>query len=119
MSVRANEPIVDVDDLLRNVDGDAELLDELAATFAAEAPGWITALRASIAGGDAQATCRVAHGLRGAVGYLRAGALQEIAGALESMGREARLDGAAETLGRLEAGLAELSAFVSLRPWRR
>lgn len=40
------DPVVDLDALLESVGGDCDLLDELAATFIAEAPAWIASLRA-------------------------------------------------------------------------
>ena len=40
--------------LLAGVGGDRELLDELAATFAEEVPGWIATLRTALASGDTE-----------------------------------------------------------------
>jgi len=65
-------PLLDLDTLLESVGGDRELLDELAATFIAEVPGWIASLRAGLESGQPETVFRVAHGVSGAVGYFRA-----------------------------------------------
>ena len=112
-------PILDVDAVLDSVGGDCDLLDELAQTFTAEVPAWISQLRAAVSSGDAATTYRVAHGVNGAMSYLKACTVQQAAAELEAMGREASLDGAPLALDRLEAGLLSLSTFVSGAPWRR
>jgi HPt (histidine-containing phosphotransfer) domain-containing protein len=111
--------VLDLDALLDSVDGDCDMLDELAETFTAEVPAWISQLRAAVASGDAATTHRVAHGLTGAMGYLKAPTAQRTAAALEAMGRQANLEGAALALDQLEAALLTLSAFLSETPWRR
>ncbi len=111
--------MVDLDALIESVAGDRELLDEVAATFISEAPGWIASLRAALAQGDAGAVYRVAHGVAGAVGYFRATQVRQLAAALEAMGRAGQLEGAPAALDQLEAGLLELKRFVGEAPWRR
>jgi HPt (histidine-containing phosphotransfer) domain-containing protein len=112
------EPPLDVDALLASVAGDLELLDELAATFAEEVPGWIATLRTALASGDAEALFRVAHGVNGAVGYFRASSVQRPAADLEAMGRSRNLEGASAALDQLEDGLLKLNAFLAKTPWR-
>jgi HPt (histidine-containing phosphotransfer) domain-containing protein len=112
-------PILDIDALLESVDGDCDLLDDLADTFTAEVPGWISQLRAAVASGDAATTYRVAHGLNGAMSYFKASIVQRKAAELEAMGREANLDDANRALDQLEAALLALRTFLSGTPWRR
>ena len=112
------EPLLDVDELLDSVGGDRELLDELAATFAEEIPGWIAALRTALASGDSETLFRVAHGVNGAIGYFRASGVQRPAADLEAMGRSRNLDGASAALGDLEDGLLKLNIFLAKAPWR-
>lgn len=112
------EPLLDVDALLGSVGGDGELLDELAATFAEEIPGWVATLRTALASGDTETIFRVAHGVRGAVGYFRASGVQRPAANLEAMGRTQNLEGAPAALDELEDGLLELSTFLATTPWR-
>ena len=112
------EPLLDVDALLGSVGGDRELLDELAATFAEEVPGWIATLRTALASGDAEALFRVAHGVNGAVGYFKASGVQRPAVALEAMGRSRNLQDASAALDHLEDGLLKLNIFLAKSPWR-
>jgi HPt (histidine-containing phosphotransfer) domain-containing protein len=112
------EPILDLQALLASVDGDRELLDELAGTFAEEVPGWLATLRTAISSGDSQTVYRVAHGVNGAVGYFKASRVKQPAAELEAMGREARLTDASQVLDRLEGALLELDKFLGSAPWR-
>jgi HPt (histidine-containing phosphotransfer) domain-containing protein len=112
-------PLLDLDALLASVSGDRELLDELAATFIAEMPGWITALRAALENREPEAVFRVAHGVSGSLGYFRAAGIRKRASDLEAMGRTGRLDDAAAQLDRLEADLHALSRVLGEAPWRR
>jgi HPt (histidine-containing phosphotransfer) domain-containing protein len=113
------EPILDLDALLESVGGDQELLDELAGTFVAEVPAWMTALRAAASSGDSATLFRVAHGVTGAVGYFKASKARQAAADLEAMGREGRLNDASTAVDRLQGELAELSTFLGSSPWRQ
>jgi HPt (histidine-containing phosphotransfer) domain-containing protein len=107
------------DALLESVGGDRELLDEMAATFIAEVPGWLAALRAGLESRQPETVFRVAHGVSGAVGYFRAAGVRKRAADLEAMGRAGRLDEATAELDRLEADLHALSRHLGEAPWRR
>jgi HPt (histidine-containing phosphotransfer) domain-containing protein len=117
-SAEGSEPLLDVDALLGSVGGDRELLDELAATFAEEVPGWIATLRTALASADAETLFRVAHGVNGAMGYFRASGVQRPAADLEAMGRSRNLEGASAALDLLEDGLRRLTIFLAKAPWR-
>ncbi len=112
-------PLLDLDALLESVGGDRELLDELAATFIAEVPGWIASLRAALESGQPETVFRVAHGVSGAVGYFRAAGVRKRAVDLETNGRVGRLEGAAAQIDRLEIDLLALSRVLGEAPWRR
>jgi HPt (histidine-containing phosphotransfer) domain-containing protein len=113
------EPILDLAALLDSVGGDRELLDELASTFTAEVPGWITELRTALSSGDSQTVHRVAHGVNGAIGYFKASRIRQPAVELEAMGREGRLADAPQVLERLEEGLRALDTYLASAPWRQ
>jgi len=113
-----SEPILDLQALLDSVDGDRELLDELAGTFAHEIPGWVTALRTAASNDDSATLFRVAHGINGAVGYFKAAGVRQAAADLEAMGREGRLTDASAAVERLRSALVELSTFLGSAPWR-
>ena len=112
-------PLLDLDALLESVGGDRELLDELAATFIAEVPGWIASLRAALESGQPETVFRVAHGVSGAVGYFRAAGVRKRAVDLEATGRAGRLEGAAAQIDQLEIDLLALSRVLGEAPWRR
>ena len=118
MTGEEGDVTIDVAALLLSAGGDHGLLDELSATFEAERPEWIASLRAALAAGDAAAVRRVAHSMAGAVGYLRAAGVRQRAVALETMGRDGRLDGAAAAIDRLEADLGALGRLLAGAPWR-
>ena len=111
-------PLLDVEALVEFVDGDLELLDDLARTFVESIPGWRAALRTAVDQSDAGATFRAAHGLAGAAAALKATAIQRAAAELEAMGRDKTLDGAAVMLERLELDLAALAELLGRSPWR-
>ena len=111
--------VLDVDALLASVDGDCELLDELAAAFTAEVPRWVAELRTALLRGDSQTVFQVAHGVSGSVGYFRVRSVRQRAVDLEGMGREGRLDGAAAAIDQLEADLVDLGRLLGQAPWRR
>jgi HPt (histidine-containing phosphotransfer) domain-containing protein len=112
-------PLIDLDALLESVGGDCELLDELAATFIAEVPGWVAALRSALENREPETVFRVAHGVSGSLGYFRAVGVRKRACDLEAMGRAGRLDNAAALLDQLEADLHALSRVLGEAPWRR
>ena len=112
-------PLLDLDTLLESVGGDRELLDELAATFIAEVPGWIASLRAGLESGQPETVFRVAHGVSGAVGYFRAAGVRKRAVDLEATGRAGRLEGVAAQIDQLEIDLLALSRVLGEAPWRR
>lgn len=113
------EVVFDVDALLAWVEGDRELLEELAHDFAAEVPRWLGDLRVAVSAGDAPTTYRLAHSVKGAVSNLGAPGVRAAAADLETMARAAEMGTAAVTLDRLERGLHALSAFLGGTPWRQ
>lgn len=118
MSTDNGDSVIDITVLLEQVDGDLELLDELAGTFVSAVPGWIAELRTAVQQGDAQTTFRSAHGVAGAAGAIQAVAVQREARALEAMGRAATMEGAVDAIDRLEARLLDVAEALREPPWR-
>ena len=98
----------DADELWARV-GDAGLLSELVEIFRREAPGELEKIRMAVALGDAPQLTKTAHRLRGSLLAFGAEAAGDTALALEDLGRQARLDGATDLVGRLEHEIARLS----------
>jgi HPt (histidine-containing phosphotransfer) domain-containing protein len=97
------------------VEGDRDLLRELVAIFAEEAPLQLSAIRAAVWKGDAAAVAWAAHALAGCASNIGGLTVAELSGRLEQQGAANRLEGARELYERLAAALTglwtELEAF--------
>jgi HPt (histidine-containing phosphotransfer) domain-containing protein len=93
--------------------GDKAFLVEVAGLFLEDAPRMIGEVRRGVADGDAGALRRAAHGLKGSVGYLEAGATSAAAARLEKMGASGDLNGAVESLRQLEWEMERLADALS------
>jgi len=87
---------------LKRVDGDRELLKEVAGLFFEDTPRLMTDLRNAIQRGDGNALQRSAHTLKGSVSNFGARAASDAAASLEQMGRNGDFAKAPELFGRLE-----------------
>jgi signal transduction histidine kinase/CheY-like chemotaxis protein len=105
---------------LDGVDGDRDLLRDLARVFLEDSPRLLSALREASAAGDAIRLRRAAHSLKGSVGNF--GAAQAVAASLrlEGLAGSGDLVAAAPVVGEIEAfvaGLREgLAAVVAEAP---
>jgi HPt (histidine-containing phosphotransfer) domain-containing protein len=93
---------------LAELDGDEQLLRELAGIFLVEWPKWAAELHAALAGGEAERLGIVVHAVKGAVGVLGAAGAFAAAGALETMAREGDLSRTGEGLAALEGEVEAL-----------
>ena len=87
---------------LARLDGDRDLLREVAGLFVADGPRMVQAVRAAVSAGDARALQLSAHALKGSASMFSARPVVEAAWALEQMGRDADLGGAEPALAALE-----------------
>ncbi len=97
--------------------GGKALLLELVGLFLEDAPRRLEELRAAVRAGDAPRAERVAHSIKGAAANLGAETARAVAEELETICREARLDGATDALGRLDGELGRVIAFLSTPGW--
>jgi CheY-like chemotaxis protein len=86
------EPAIDMGSVLARVEGDRNLLRELAQIFRAEIPGVLAEIRHCVATGNFAGLERAAHGFRGACGNFGAGGAVRAAHVLELMGRRASFE---------------------------
>jgi PAS domain S-box-containing protein len=93
---------------LQRVDGDTDLLKEVAALFLADVPTLLRDLRGTLERGEASGFERAAHTLKGAAGNFGAGPVQQLASRLETLGRARQLSEAAPLLAQLETQLGLL-----------
>jgi len=108
-----DEAVIDRDGALTHVDGDADLLRELAELFLDDYPGLLSKIHEAIAGGDGLALERAAHALKGAVGNLGSDATFDAARALEIIGHEKAMARAGEACNDLEAQLDRLKPALA------
>jgi HPt (histidine-containing phosphotransfer) domain-containing protein len=99
---------IDRDVALARVEGDVELLQDLAQIFLEELPQLTDRLRTGLACDDSKAVQHAAHALKGSAGNFAATAVFELAKQLEAMGRDGDLSQAPTTYEALEAELDRL-----------
>jgi signal transduction histidine kinase/DNA-binding response OmpR family regulator/putative methionine-R-sulfoxide reductase with GAF domain len=104
---------IDLNAALRTVEGDEDLLTELVATFQQDYPTHMAALREAFSQHNTFQLERSAHSLKGAVVALGATTAYTLAAALETMGRDNRLDDVMGHIEELETELARIIAFFA------
>jgi HPt (histidine-containing phosphotransfer) domain-containing protein len=98
----------DITKTLDSLGGDKELLREVVEILLAEAPQQMARLRRAIAEGDATSIERMAHGLKGELGYLGISELSQGAGQLEGLGRRCELQKATEVFADFETQISAI-----------
>jgi PAS domain S-box-containing protein len=92
--------------------GDEELFAEVAAVFRGDAPKMVGELHQAVAAGDAAWVKRVAHGLKGAAGYVGGKPAADAAAALEAIGASDELATAPRALEELAREVERLMAAL-------
>ncbi|HBY62433.1 MAG TPA: hypothetical protein DEH78_21635 [Solibacterales bacterium] len=100
--------LIDRDVALERVDGDEELLQEVARLFLQEYPQLVDRVRAAISGGNASELEHAAHSLKGSVSNFGAARVVAAAFALERLGRSGATEGGEQLLQVLEESLHPL-----------
>jgi HPt (histidine-containing phosphotransfer) domain-containing protein len=106
--VRQGDDVIDQAEILKLVDRNLPLLEEIVALFLDESPRVLAQIHTAVCRGDATQLQLAAHGMRGTVSVFRASAACEAARILEEMGRTGDLTGAAEGYATLEEALQRL-----------
>jgi CheY-like chemotaxis protein len=109
---RAQNPIFDATAALDSLEGDNELLHEIAGLFLAQAPRHMEKIRAAVADRDPKRLERAAHGLKGAAANLLAQGVVNAAGKLEEIGRAGYVAGSQQGLVLLEEELQKLQSAL-------
>jgi two-component system sensor histidine kinase/response regulator len=92
----------DEQEALSRLDGDEELLRELARIFLTESAEILQRLRDAVERGDPRAVAIEAHSMKGSVSNFAVSSATEAARVIETMGRENSLRSAPEALRHLE-----------------
>ena len=95
--------VIDVDRALEQMDGDRELLVEVADIFMQDCPKMMSGIGDALTSADAEALTRAAHALKGCVGNFGAREASEAALTLEELGRRGSLEGGREIFRELTA----------------
>ena len=93
---------------LAGLDGDEDLIRELAGLFLEEWPRLLGDVRVAVEAGDARALDRAAHAIKGRLANFRARAASDAAQRLEALGKEGRVADAPAALKALETSLEAL-----------
>ena len=109
----AEQPLLDLAKLRERFDNDDELLAEIFAVFAREAPGRRSAMEAALAAGDLAKLTGMAHSLKGVAATIFAEPLRQAAYALELEARAGDRTAAGATLPVV---LERLAAVVASLP---
>jgi two-component system sensor histidine kinase/response regulator len=105
---RPHVPAFDGGVVLKNFDGDVELVRKLADIFAESSAVQLSEIREAVARGDSQTVEFASHSLKGAVANFRARAAVDAAASLEKMGRGRDLSYADAAFGILETEVERL-----------
>ena len=98
----SNEHAFNLTEALERVDGDMDLLKEIAEIFLEDSPNQMKEIRDGISNGDATTVERAAHTLKGSAGNFAAKRVYDAAYKLEVIGREERMGEAEGALKTLE-----------------
>jgi signal transduction histidine kinase/DNA-binding response OmpR family regulator/HPt (histidine-containing phosphotransfer) domain-containing protein len=108
-SGRLERKAVNIDEILDRLGGNVGLLQSVVALFEEDSPGQMVRIQDAIKSGDAQALMVAAHTLKGSLLVLSADRASTAALELEKLGRQSRLQGAAEWFAILESEVAAVA----------
>ncbi len=118
-----NQPTMDISAVMdlaaamEQMDGDAELLQEIVEIFLETGAEQLQAIEAAIAAGDVAQVGMVAHGMKGGASNFCAERFVTAARELEFLAKGGTLEGARVLLERMRAGLAELGEAAAGVDW--
>ncbi len=98
---------------LKAVDGDSELLVDVARIFLSETPRLLDEIEGAIARTDAPLLRRAAHTIKGGLRLFGAETAYDLACRLEELGREGNVQAAAEPFENLKHAAVELQQDLS------
>jgi two-component system, sensor histidine kinase and response regulator len=107
------EQIMDIEAAMARVDGDVDLLREIACLFLDSCPELVGQISDAVDRADGKALENAAHTLKGSVGNFGAKPAYEAALSLEMLGRSGDLSKAGEALAVLDGALQDLNNVLS------
>jgi PAS domain S-box-containing protein len=112
-SAEKQEPAINLDEFRSRLDGNDELMADLAQLFLDDAPRQIREIREAKTLGDATRLEIAAHTLKGSASTVGAGALTSIARKIEMVARERNIEGTGELCNQLELEWERLKVELS------
>ena len=112
------DSVMNLAEAMSNMDGDAELLQEIVTIFMETGQAQLTALAGSIAAGDARDVAIKAHGLKGGASNFCAREFVGSALKLELLAKAGTLGGATALLDAMQSDYNELQEIVQLINWQ-
>jgi HPt (histidine-containing phosphotransfer) domain-containing protein len=101
---------VNIDEILDRLGGNVGFLQSVVALFEEDSPGQMARIQDAIKNGDPQALMAAAHTLKGSLLVLSADRASNAALELEKLGRQSKLQGAAEWFAILESEVAAVAS---------
>jgi len=98
--------------LLKQIEGDVDLLREIVSLFLADYPRRLGELKDAVTRGDSKAVSSAAHSIKGSVASLAARPCYEAAQRLEQMGSSGDLTGVGAACATLEAEVERLKTAL-------
>ncbi len=111
------ESILNLSEAMTNLDGDAELLQEIMDIFLETAGGQLQDIQNGIQDGDVKAVAVQAHGMKGGASNFCAKNFVRSALRLEIKAKDGNLDGAQELLDGMKASFNELREVAEVINW--
>jgi PAS domain S-box-containing protein len=107
------DDVISWEEAVKQMEGDVELLKEIAEMFLEESPVLMDKMRQAAADGDCRKLERAAHTIKGSVGNFAAKSAFDAAQKLEELGREGNLDHAQEAFETLEREIERLKPALT------
>ena len=111
------ESILNLSEAMVNLDGDAELLQEIMEIFLETAGEQLQSIQNGIEAGDVKAVAVQAHGMKGGASNFCAKKFVRSALRLEIKAKEENLDGAQELLDGMKSAFEELREVAVVINW--
>jgi len=106
------DAVMDVNDALRRLGNDEELLRDIVQIYLEDAPGMLDKIHAAVSSADSNGLQRAAHSLKGLAATLSAQEVVGVASRLEHMGATRNFAEAAKTVAEADQRVGELNQAV-------
>lgn len=113
------DSVMNLAEAMTNMDGDAELLQEIVTIFMETGHEQLAAIEAGIAAGDVKGVAIKSHGMKGGASNFCARRFVASALKLEVLAKSGSLDGAPALLAEMNDGFAELEELVGHINWEQ